>query len=222
MSSPPREPKREGPPKACIYVHDKNGKKTNNKFFEALFNPNQYVIDKSNTFASMQVPGLESSIIQFVRGESESLSLELFFDTYTYHSSKNVTEYTNKVRDLLNINEEIHAPPICTFEWGKENFTGIVEKATTTYTMFLEDGTPVRARINLTLKQYQMGAKEAPKLKSSDRTRRRTVTDGDSLWLIAAQEYGSPSMWRAIADANDIDDPLVLKPGIDLIIPKIE
>ena len=154
MSSLP-EQKREGPQKACFYIHDMNGNKRKDKFFEALFNPTQYVIDKSNTFASMQVPGLESSIIQFVRGESESLSLELFFDTYTYHSSQDVRGHTNKVRDLLSIDKEIHAPPICTFEWGTQNFTGIVEKATTTYTMFLEDGTPVRARINLTLKQYQ-------------------------------------------------------------------
>ena len=90
--------------KAQILVHDKNGNiPTNSKDGEdqikALFNPTQYSIDKSNTFASMQVPGRESSIIQFVRGESETLSLELFFDTYTYESSKDVRDYTDKVRD---------------------------------------------------------------------------------------------------------------------------
>ena len=90
--------------KAQILVHDKNGNRpTNSKDGEdqikALFNPSQYSIDKSNTFASMQVPGRESSIIQFVRGESETLSLELFFDTYTYESSKDVRDYTDRVRD---------------------------------------------------------------------------------------------------------------------------
>ena len=184
MSSSP-EQKKEGPPKARIYIHDRNGNNRRDNFVEVLFNPNQYVIDKSNTFATMQVPGLESSIIQFVRGESESLSLELFFDTYTYHSSQNVRDYTNKVRDLLNIDEEIHAPPICTFEWGKQNFTGIVENATTTFTMFLDDGTPVRARMNLNIKQYQNTAEKGVREHSPDRTRRRTVTEGDSLWLIA-------------------------------------
>ena len=37
-----------------------------------------------------------------------------------------------------------------------------------------------------------------------------------------AEVYDNPSMWRVIADANDIDNPLVLEPGIDSIIPKIE
>lgn len=213
--------------KAHIYIHDRDGNFQPSEYIEALFNPTQYVIDKSNTFASMQVPGRESSIIQFVRGESESLSLELFFDTYTYHSSRDVRDYTNKVRGLLNIDKDIHAPRICSFVWGrggldKPNFTGIVEKATTTFTMFLEDGTPVRARMNLTIKQYQKTAEEEARESSPDKTKRRTVTNGDSLWLIAAQEYGNSAMWRAIADANDINNPLLLEPGMDLIIPKIE
>jgi nucleoid-associated protein YgaU len=216
--------------KAQILVHDKNGKiptlskdgQEGKDQIKALFNPSQYSIDKTNTFASMQVPGRESSIIQFVRGESETLSLELFFDTYTYESSKDVREYTNKIRDLLNIDPEIHAPRICSFVWGKGGFTGVIEKAIITYTMFLSNGTPVRAKVNLTFRQYQKTEQEEARLSSPDKTKRITITDGDSLWLIAAEEYGDPAKWRAIADANNIDNPLALEPGTEIIIPKIE
>lgn len=215
--------------KAQILVHDKNGNiptiskdgktKEGKDQIKALFNPSQYSIDKSNTFASMQVPGRESSIIQFVRGESETLSLELFFDTYTYESSKDVREYTNKVRNLLNVDKDLHAPPICSFVWGKGGFTGVIEKATVTFTMFLSNGTPVRAKVNLTFRQYQ---KTEARLSSPDKTKRMTIANGDSLWLIAAEEYGDPAKWRAIADANNIANPLVLEPGMEIIIPKIE
>lgn len=34
------------------------------------------------------------------------------------------------------------------------------------------------------------------------------VKSGDSLTLIAAQVYGDPRLWRLIAEANGIDDPL--------------
>jgi hypothetical protein len=210
--------------KAQILVHDKNGMqpKGGKDQIKALFNPSQYTIDKTNTFASMQVPGRESSIIQFVRGESETLSLELFFDTYTYESGKDVREYTNKIRDLLNVNPEIHAPPICSFVWGKGGFTGVIEKAIVTYTMFLSNGTPVRAKVNLTFRQYQKPEQGEARLSSPDKIKRITIANGDSLWLIAAEEYGDPSKWRAIADANNIDNPLVLEPGTEIIIPKIE
>ena len=213
--------------KAHILIHDKNGNIQYDNPVEALFNPTQYVIDKTNTFASMQVPGRESSIIQFVRGESETLSLELFFDTYTYHQSKDVREYTKKVRDLLEVDPDIHAPRICSFVWGtgglgKPYFTGFVEKATTTFTMFLSDGTPVRAKMNLTIKQYQKTIEEEARLSSPDKTKRRIITNGDSLWLIAAGEYGDPAKWRVIADVNNINNPLALEPGMEIIIPKID
>jgi len=36
----------------------------------------------------------------------------------------------------------------------------------------------------------------------------RTVGAGDRLPLIAAEVYGDPRLWRPIAEANGIDDPL--------------
>jgi len=213
--------------KAHILIHDQNGKIQYNNPIEVLFNPQQYSIDKSNQFANMPIPGRQSPIIQFVRGESETLSLELFFDTYTYHSRQDVRDYTHKIKNLLNIVGNIHAPPVCSFVWGKADkdkpyFTGIIEKATTTYTMFIADGTPVRAKMNLTLRQFQAPENNEVKLSSPDKTKRMTITSGDSLWMIAAKEYGDPAKWRILADVNGIDNPLVLEPGTEIIVPKLE
>ena len=205
--------------KAHLSVHDKNGKKDDNNVIPVLFNPQQYSINKTNLFASISIPGRDSSIIQFVKGESETLSFELFFDTYTYEKGVSVKAYTDKLQKLMEINSDIHAPPICTFEWGSVSFTGIIESLNTTYTMFLQNGTPVRAKMNLTLKQYQQIS--APKSSSPTKTKMRTIVEGDSLWLIASDEFGDPSKWKEIADINNIDNPLVLNPGTKLIIPKI-
>ncbi len=46
-------------------------------------------------------------------------------------------------------------------------------------------------------------------------------TGGKSLWQIAANVYGDPSLWRLIARANDIDDPSSLAPGSLLRIPPL-
>lgn len=214
--------------KAHILIHDVNGDIQYNDPVEVLFNPQQYSIDKTNQFANMPIPGRQSPIIQFVRGESETLSIELFFDTYTYHSSQDVRDYTNRIVNLLKIDGKLHAPPICSFVWGKGGkekpyFTGIIEKATTTYTMFLHDGTPVRAKMNLSLRQYgKQLEEEGIRPASPSKSKRRIIINGDSLWLIAFKEYGDPNKWRVIASANNIDNPLSLEDGIEIMVPPLE
>ena len=183
------------------------------------FNPNKYSINKSNQFASVAIPGRDSPIIQFIRGEAETLSLELFFDTYTYENSIDVRiKYTNRITQLLEIDEELHAPPVCVFEWGGHTFTGVLERADTSFTMFDTFGTPVRATVTVSFKQIS----ETQKPKSSpDRSKIRSIKEGDSLWMIAAREYGDPLKWKEIAKANDIDDPRKLSPGTQIIIPPL-
>jgi nucleoid-associated protein YgaU len=46
------------------------------------------------------------------------------------------------------------------------------------------------------------------------------VRDGDSLQSIAYAMYGDPTRWRSIAEANGIDDPLALRRGSTLSIPR--
>lgn len=213
--------------KALIYKHDKNGRINREDPIRVLFNPNSYSIDKSNHFANMSIPGRQSPLLQFIKGDSEILTLELFFDTYTYYLSEDVRTYTNKIMNLLKIDGEIHAPPICSFVWGKHGidkpyFTGVIEHATITYTMFIEDGTPVRAKLNLTLRQFQQPDKTNTRLSSPDKTKRWLVKGSDSLWSIASKEFGDPAKWRDIASANKIVNPLSLKVGSEIIIPKLD
>jgi len=167
----------------------------------------------------MAIPGRDSPIIQFVKGEAETLSMDIFFDTYTYFQSEDVTHHTDKVSALLKVQGDIHAPPVCTFQWGSFFFTGTLEKVTKKFTMFIEDGTPVRATLSVTFRQFtpEVGTKSSP-----DKTKMRELNQGDSLWLIASQEYGDTSKWKEIADANpNIDNPRLVRPGIRLVIPPL-
>ena len=52
-----------------------------------------------------------------------------------------------------------------------------------------------------------------------DATRAHTVVLGDSLASIANAEYGTPTMWRAIAIANGLEDPFNLRLGHELLLP---
>ena len=200
--------------KATITYKEKGKKKT----IKVLFNPNEYRLNKGNQFSEVAIPGLSSPPLQFVRGNARTLSMQLFFDTYTYDGGKDVREHTGQITNLLKIDDKCHAPPICHFNWGKLNFIGVLEKADQRFTMFLPDGTPVRAVVDVSFKEY---SEESQKLESADFVKHYVVKRGDTLSSIAGRKYGDPGLWRHIAEKNNMDDPLALEPGQVLIIPAI-
>lgn len=198
--------------------------KDSGKEIEVLFNPTQYTIEKSNQFAEIGIPGLGSPLVQFTRGNIKTLTMDLFFDTYTYKSGEDVRNYTNQVSSLLEIDSDIHAPPVCMFFWGKLNFTCVLERVSKRFTMFNADGIPVRATLSVTFKEYttvEVQVRATPR-SSPDRTKRRIVKQGESLWLLAAREYGDATKWRSIADKNEIENPRFLEPGMEILIPPLE
>lgn len=202
-----------------------------------LFNPAEFTVEKGNQFAEVNVPGLPSSILQFVKGNSRTISMELFFDTYENKENQDVRQYTDKItgwdagsiysqlspekKGLMDIDSELHAPPICIFEWGTFTFQCVIERVSKKFTMFLADGTPVRATLSVTLKEYEEVDIQIRNIdtSSADLTKRWVVTQGDSLWSIAAKEFGDPADWRLVAEANEIDNPRTVNPGTELVIP---
>lgn len=186
------------------------------------FNPTEYQLQKQNTFADINIPGLETPPIQFVRGSGEKLTTELLVDTSD--TLENVRDrYVNNLRGLMNIQSELHAPPIVRLEWDTDLFRGVMESLTVTYTMFSPDGTPLRAKLGVTLKEYrpvEIQVRERPTL-SPDFEKSYTVQRGDTLSGIAQKLFRNPSLWRHIANANRIRDPRRTDPGLVLIIPRL-
>jgi Contractile injection system tube protein/LysM domain len=187
-----------------------------------LFNPTQYTLDRTNQIAEIGIPGQSAPLMQYVRGNARTLSMELMFDTY--EEQTDVRVYTELVYGLLAINPITHAPPICTFVWGSFLFRCIVESASGRFTLFLSSGTPARATLTVSLKEYidpDLLVRWAP-TESADHTKLYTVQQGDTLSGIAAAEYGDPARWRPIADANRLANPRALRPGQLLVLPALK
>jgi hypothetical protein len=188
---------------------------------------------------------------QFIAVEPETLSLSLFFDSYESHddagvdgfslsrtvstlvqtgspfatgAASDVTKLTAKVVRLAAIDTELHRPPICRLSWGrfKDIFTGVLTSLDQQFTLFLPNGTPVRATLNCTFTEYKTRARaRAEELHRADVAKVRVVRRGDTLHSLAAREYNDPALWRHIARANGIVNPRVLLPGTVLTIPKL-
>lgn len=192
-----------------------------NDTMDVLFNPKEYSIQKSVQWEPHKSPGLDTPEQEFTSGNPSILSVELFFDTY--EDKADVTKVTTKVYSLALVDANKHRPPLVRFDWGPTKFKGVVESLTLRYTMFLPDGTPCRATANLSIKEAQTAKEQLEKnpRNSPDHTKRRTVKNGETLALIAHEEYDDPAEWRRIADANGIADPKDLPPGMVLTLPPI-
>jgi nucleoid-associated protein YgaU len=190
--------------------------------WDVLFNPKEYSVQKSVQWEPHKAPGLDLPEQEFTSGNPMVLNVELFFDTY--EDKKDVrAEHTGKILNLAMVNPDKHRPPLVMFAWGGFTFKGVVETLTVRYTMFLPDGKPCRATANVSMKEA-MTAKEQLERNprnSPDHTKRRTLKSGETLALIASEEYDDPGEWRRIADANGIDDPRDVKPGTVLTLPPI-
>jgi hypothetical protein len=188
---------------------------------EVLFNPNQYGVDKSNQIAEIAIPGLEAPILQYVHGNTRSLSMELFFDTF--EEQIDVRAYTDQIYNLLSIDPETHVPPICSIFWGGFSFVGVLDHVGGKFTLFMPDGTPARATLTVVFKEFipaEVLVMESP-TQSADHRKTYVVERGDRLDLIAGREYGDAKQWRPIAVANHLDNPRQLLPGQRLIIPAL-
>lgn len=167
---------------------------------------------------------LESSRTQYAGGSSGTLSIKLFYDTY--ESKEDVRKYTHEIEKLIEIDPDLHSPPPLKFIWGmdsKEPFICTLESITKRFTMFLDDGIPVRATLDVTFKEYKLKLNEREKnIQSPDKTKVHITQRGDSLWLIASKAYGDATLWRSIAELNKIKNPRFLEPGTKIIIPPLE
>jgi len=186
---------------------------------ECAFNPNAYTVDTSVNYGKRGTAGSDASVAQFVNGNAETLSMELFFDTTDDDAVDVRAEYTDYLDTLLSVDDQLNAPPVCRFVWGDGiDFTALLQRARKQFTRFQRDGVPVRARVDVVFRAYEPANAQQSR-RTTNRPSTRTVTDGDTLWALAAEQYGDPTDWRTIAAHNDIDDPRSIEGGRTLELP---
>lgn len=208
------------------------------KALPVQFNPTEYSLSTGNQFAEIAIPGLDSPVLQFVRGNSETMTLELFFDSTddgTGAKAKSVTEKTDAFYRLIKIDPKMHAPPVYRLAWGEKFpntsasydgkainvFDCVVESVERKFTLFNSDGVPLRATMTLSLRQYKTMEEQIKELnlQSADHTRSHVVRQGETLPQIAYAAYEDASLWRTIADHNQLLHPRALQPGMVLELP---
>jgi nucleoid-associated protein YgaU len=202
-----------------------------NNAIPALFNPDKLVFSKGANWQRQGAAQRDVPELQFANADPRTLNIDLLFDTYDTADAKKKDvrkTYTDNLLHLMTVEEhgkDTHRPPVCRLSWGSVGifFQGVLERLEQQFTLFMEDGTPVRATSRCTFKEWRTNYDDLNKqaTQSSDIAKARIVKRGDTLSSIAAEEYHDPGLWRPIAAENDIDDPQSLAPGTTLLIPTL-
>lgn len=202
-----------------------------NESVTCLFNPTEYTFAKEVGWAEAQERGADVPNLEFTGGKPATLSLKLFFDTSADGADVR-SRYTNALMKLALVNKakldsktNKGRPPRVMFEWGNSwSFEAVVTSLNQSFTMFLEDGTPTRATVDLTLRQSLSPddfPAQNPTSSGAAGVRTRVVQQRETLDLIAFEEYGNAQHWRHIAEANRIDNPMAVRPGMVLSLPPL-
>lgn len=210
---------------AKIYESDESGSKIGPEVL-CTFNPFEYTVSKTNTYSEESRNQSDVPQMTFKKAGSQTLKLALTFDTY--ESGEDVSLTTNKLWYYMQPKTppsggDRKEPPSVAFLWGVFRFVAVITAMTQKFTLFQPNGTPVRAKVDVTFTQHNDVndyPAQNPTSGGDQILRTWDVTRGDRLDTIAAAIYGDATKWRQIAEYNNLDNPLTLQPGQTIIIPQ--
>jgi len=204
---------------------------------QVQFNPETLKVSYANQVVPPDSSAKDSrgtSSTQFVGKGSTKLSLQLWFDVTSQlpqgESAKvdDVRLLTKKVVDFITPKKDDHEagkflPPATRFLWGTFQFDGIVESLEESLEFFSNEGKPLRASISLSMsqqaiqfafpdKQQNMPLAMTPSGAQPGTQLLVQAAAGSTLQNMAAG-IGKGDDWKAIAAANNIENPRMLQPG---------
>lgn len=223
--------------RARIHVLKNDGSKSTDvaSYIEVCFNPKEYSLEKSvewdaeKAFADAPHP-------EFKAPKPMTLSVTLQFDTYEERTNvrdkwvrqiEKLTMMTKQFdkdgKKASKTDKQKYRPPVIVFIWGRFAFKGVIESLSQKYTMFLSDGTPVRAECAIKIRNvidYGVDDDKSQTRTAESKTRTVDVGPNDRLDLIAAQKLGDAGRWTEIAAINGISDPVTMDGLKTLEIPE--
>ncbi len=196
------------------------------------FNPASLKLKLTNSIEGGQSRGRQRR--QHNAKSSTVLTVELIFDSADEDNNGKPVSVRSKTamieKYLLPLKEGGETPPKVRFEWNEFIVTGIVENLDLEFDLFAADGTPLRAKTTLTIKEQDpkyMALKNGPggrnsrnssrpgqrdKTPSSDRS--AAALDGETPPEFAARQGFDPAAWRGLD--VDLSAGLSLGAGVEV------
>lgn len=200
--------------------------------FTVWINPASYSRKTSIRYNDRQAQGSPGPSPEFNRIADEDISFELIFDaTGVIPPPGNKKSYSNGVADGIKqfttltatLNGAIHSPNYLILAWAQLQFQCVLVSMSTNYTLFMPDGTPLRAKVAVTFKSYTSEAQLAKGAykQSPDVTHLVTLQAGDTLPLLCHRIYGDSRYYAKVAAYNGLSNFRGVPPGTQLLFPPL-
>lgn len=192
---------------------------------DVQFNPVSLKLKLSNQVEGGQTRGRQAR--QYTGSSSTTLTMELHFDT----ADEGTTGQPRSVREKTALVEKFvlpkpdgkEAPPKVRFLWGTLVFDGVIGGVDIDFDHFASDGTPLRAKMGVTIKEqepkYQYlqagpGANRPPAPGAANRV--ASALGGESAAELTARLGLDPGAWRGLGLDLDLGASLSLEAGLEV------
>jgi hypothetical protein len=209
------------------------------------FNPATLKLTLANKVDKQHTQGQQRR--QFLGASSTTLAFDLLFDTAEEGSTESPVSVRTKtalVEQFLLPTKDNPSPPRARFEWNELRLDGVIESLTIDFELFASDGTPLRAKMSVTLaeqnRKYQAaelgpasrsggGAPAPGKAGSGPGSspsaggtgtslvpggRSEPALSGEAAAQFAARVGIDPAEWRSVT--GGLDNPLAIAGGVEV------
>lgn len=192
------------------------------------FNPKELSVSKESNTSSTAQPSKEAPDQQFQGPSPRKMEVEMFFSNTEEGKKHDLLALAERLYSLCeavpeSIAKKKPATPFVTFGWGAfRSKPSFCKSVSVTYQLFTPTGTPLRMTAKLSLEEAPNPTPgQNPTSGTKKLMKTHTLMAGETLASVAYKEYQKASMWRAIAEVNDIDDPTRLVPGMTVFLPPV-
>jgi hypothetical protein len=196
--------------------------------FQVQYNPTAFQYDKAVNWQPQESQGSSGPPLEFQKNSPASVSMDLLFDT-TNEGGDVREKWVNGILHLTNpmvapTSGEAgqlakKRPPKVCFMWSSFKFTGVIASANVTYLMFASSGTPVRAKVNVKMTEWEPEEWYNPAsggmAAGSGKVQLITLRPGETVSALAIRMGVSTS---SLCSDNNIDDPMNVAAGTSLVV----
>lgn len=191
-------------------------------------NPAKVKVTKGVRYAEDKQLGSLNGSNSYVRYKPETFYFECLFDATNViednESKMPVHDMVDELEQrLYDYNTEAHRPSFVKVEYGDINFYGQLKTLETEYTLFDNDGIPLRAELKVTLTGYcsQKEEKAHFSKRSPDVSRLVTLKEGQTLAALCYEIYGDALLVGQVARFNNLNGYRNIPAGTEILLPML-
>lgn len=211
------------------FTDDKFTQAHEKKGLTLSINPESLNLEKGIAYLEDKQMGTTSGSNTFERYLPEKLTFGFTVDaTGVVENVKDTDNAYTKIKEIEDIlyayNEEGHRPSYSVIAYGEILFKGQLASMKIDYTLFNNDGIPLRATVNLTFTGFRGSDEDKKKFSklSPDMSRLIVLKENDTLTNLCYLIYGNSRLAAQVARFNNLNGFRDIPVGAELLFPPLK